>query len=85
MRETEDELHPYKDYRSIYPDWLIQPDTSIQASDYWKYVFVRFNKKFSKGYKAEPADLPSNWKSITKEQAMESLEESFKMKKQEEE
>ncbi|KAJ8371702.1 hypothetical protein AAFF_G00303110 [Aldrovandia affinis] len=81
-RETEGQFHPYKDYRSIYPDWLIQPDISIQASDYWKYVFVRFNKKFSKEYKAEPADLPSNWKSITKEQAMESLEESFKMKKQ---
>ncbi|KAJ8377674.1 hypothetical protein AAFF_G00255190 [Aldrovandia affinis] len=85
MRETEGKLHPYKDYRSIYPDWLIQPDTSIQASDYWKYVFARFNEKFSKEYKAEPADLPSVWKSITKEQAMESLEESFKMKKQEEE
>ncbi|KAJ8377295.1 hypothetical protein AAFF_G00261440 [Aldrovandia affinis] len=84
-RETEDKFHPYKDYRSIYPDWLIQPDTSIQASDYWKYIFVRFNEEFSKEYEAEPADLPSVWKSITKEQAMESLEESFKMKKQEEE
>ncbi|KAJ8377292.1 hypothetical protein AAFF_G00261410 [Aldrovandia affinis] len=83
--DTEGKFHPYKDYRSIYPDWLIQPDTSIQASDYWKYVFARFNKKFSKAYEAEPADLPFIWKSITKEQAMESLEESFKMKKQEEE
>ncbi|KAJ8355171.1 hypothetical protein AAFF_G00088930 [Aldrovandia affinis] len=84
-RETEGKFHPYKDYRNIYPDWRIQPDISIQASDYWKYVFARFNEEFSKEYEAEPADLPSVWKSITKEQAMESLEESFKMKKQEEE
>ncbi|KAJ8372090.1 hypothetical protein AAFF_G00294540 [Aldrovandia affinis] len=83
--ETEGKFYPYKDYQSIYRDWLIQPDTSIQASDYWKYVFARFNEEFSKEYEAEPADLPSVWKSITQKQAMESLEESFKMKKQEEE
>ncbi|KAG5846196.1 hypothetical protein ANANG_G00147240, partial [Anguilla anguilla] len=36
--KTKWEYHPYKDYHSIYPDWRIQPDTSIQASAYWKYV-----------------------------------------------
>ncbi|KAJ8336675.1 hypothetical protein SKAU_G00378950 [Synaphobranchus kaupii] len=78
--ETEGEWHPYKDYQSIYPDWRIQPDTSIQASDYWKYIFNRFNKQFAKEYDAKPADIPPLWGKITKDQAMESLKESFQMK-----
>ncbi|XP_035281534.1 up-regulator of cell proliferation-like isoform X2 [Anguilla anguilla] len=78
--ETEGKCHPYKDYQSIYPDWRIQPDTSIQASDYWKYVFNRFNKQFAKVYEAKPANIPFHWKLITKDQARESLKESFQMK-----
>ncbi|XP_035281746.1 interferon-induced very large GTPase 1-like [Anguilla anguilla] len=78
--ETEGKYHPYEDYRSIYPDWLIQPDSSIQASDYWKYVFNRFNEQFAKEYDAKPADIPSLWTDITQDQAMKSLEKSFQMK-----
>ncbi|XP_036372560.1 interferon-induced very large GTPase 1-like [Megalops cyprinoides] len=81
--ETKGEYHPYKDYRKFYPDWRIPPDTSTQASAYWKYVFAKFNTRFAKEYEAEPAALPAEWKSITKEQAMESLEETFKRKRQE--
>ncbi|KAJ8336682.1 hypothetical protein SKAU_G00379020 [Synaphobranchus kaupii] len=80
-KEGKDEIfHPYKDYQSIYPDWRIQPDTSIQASDYWKYIFNRFNKQFAKKYNVNPADIPPLWRKITKDQAMESLKESFQMK-----
>ncbi|KAJ8336674.1 hypothetical protein SKAU_G00378940 [Synaphobranchus kaupii] len=80
-KEGQDEIfHPYKDYRSIYPDWCIQPDTSIQASDYWKYIFNRFNKRFAKEYDAKPADIPPLWRKITKAQAMENLKESYQMK-----
>ncbi|XP_061108738.1 up-regulator of cell proliferation-like, partial [Conger conger] len=78
--ETELKPHAYKEYQSIYPDWRIQPDTSIQASDYWKYVFTRFNEQFAQEYKAEPADIPPQWRNITQDQAMENLEESFQMK-----
>ncbi|KAJ8268791.1 hypothetical protein COCON_G00113980 [Conger conger] len=78
--ETEWELHPYKEYQSIYPDWCIQPDTSILASDYWKYIFTRFNKQFAKKYKAKPAKIPPQWRDITQDQAMASLKESFQMK-----
>ncbi|XP_064197903.1 interferon-induced very large GTPase 1-like [Anguilla rostrata] len=78
--KTEGKYHPYKDYRSIYPDWLIQPDSSIQASDYWKYVFNKFNEQFAKVYKAEPADIPPLWGDITQDQAMKNLKETFQMK-----
>ncbi|XP_064197908.1 up-regulator of cell proliferation-like [Anguilla rostrata] len=79
-RKTEGKYHPYKDYQRIYTDWLIQPDSSIQASDYWKYVFNRFNEHFAKENDAKPADIPSLWTDITQDQAMKSLEKSFKMK-----
>ncbi|XP_071334006.1 up-regulator of cell proliferation-like [Trachinotus anak] len=77
---TNNERHPYKRYREIFPDWNIPPDASLQASDYWKYVLARFNRKFAEAYKAKPADIPSTWKNITPKQAEESLRESFSIK-----
>ncbi|XP_061118180.1 up-regulator of cell proliferation-like [Conger conger] len=77
---TEDKYHPYKDYLSIYPDWRIQSDSSIQASDYWKYIFSKFNKQFAEEYEAKPADIPPQWRYITQEQATQSLKASFQMK-----
>ncbi|XP_044140221.1 LOW QUALITY PROTEIN: interferon-induced very large GTPase 1-like [Bufo gargarizans] len=72
-------FHPYKDYRTYYPDWAIQPDPSIESSDYWKYIFVKFNIEFAKMYNAKPAVLPANWKTITKEQASSSLRKVYNL------
>lgn len=78
--QTDYNYHPYKRYREIFPDWHIPADSSIQASDYWKYVMVRFNNRFAQEYNAHPADIPLTWKSITKQQAENSLKESFSIK-----
>ncbi|KAI4808544.1 hypothetical protein KUCAC02_000601 [Chaenocephalus aceratus] len=78
--EREDQPHPYKRYREIYPDWKIPPDASLQASDYWKYVLAKFNDEFAAAYDAKPADIPEAWKEITKEKAEASLKESFLIK-----
>ncbi|KAG9467820.1 hypothetical protein GDO78_014234 [Eleutherodactylus coqui] len=75
--DTEFECHPYKEYRTYYPDWAIQPDPSIESSDYWKYIFAQFNEKFAEEYKAKPAELPDDWKQITREQALSSLKKTF--------
>ncbi|XP_045921299.1 uncharacterized protein LOC123980795 [Micropterus dolomieu] len=77
---TKGEYHPYKDYRDIFPDWIIQSDVSLEASDYWKYVLAKFNKEFAEAYNAEPADIPEIWKTITHKQAEASLKESFNIK-----
>ncbi|XP_056592705.1 up-regulator of cell proliferation-like [Triplophysa dalaica] len=71
--KTQGKWHPYSNYSEIYPDWRIDPDESIEASAYWKYVMTQFNEQFAERYNAEPADIPSAWKSITKAQAEESL------------
>ncbi|XP_052005438.1 interferon-induced very large GTPase 1 [Xyrauchen texanus] len=78
--ETDFEYHPYKRYREIFPDWHIPADASIQASDYWKYVMVRFATQFANEYNARPADIPITWKLITKQQAENSLKDSFSIK-----
>ncbi|XP_053174978.1 interferon-induced very large GTPase 1-like isoform X1 [Scomber japonicus] len=78
--DTKWEPHPYKEYHTYYPDWNIPPDPSIEASDYWKYVLVRYNDRFAEEYKAEPADVPEAWRRITKEQALKGLKDAFNIK-----
>ncbi|XP_062272120.1 interferon-induced very large GTPase 1-like [Scomber scombrus] len=78
--KTKWELHPYKDYYTYYPDWLIPPDPSIDASDYWKYVLVQYNDRFAKKYQAKPADVPDAWRRITKEQALKGLKDAYNIK-----
>ncbi|XP_068099982.1 interferon-induced very large GTPase 1-like isoform X1 [Hyperolius riggenbachi] len=75
--DTEWNCHPYKDYRKYYPDWSIQPDSTLDSSDYWKYIFVQFNERFATEYEALPADIPDGWKDITKEKVLESLKKTF--------
>ncbi|XP_060924705.1 up-regulator of cell proliferation-like [Limanda limanda] len=78
--DTKWELHPYKDYKEYYPDWIIPPDRTIEASDYWKYVLVQYNDRFAEEYKAKPADVPEAWRRLTKEQALKGLKDAFNMK-----
>ncbi|XP_073491201.1 up-regulator of cell proliferation-like [Aquarana catesbeiana] len=78
--DTEWKDHLYKEYRTYYPDWSIQPDSSIESSDYWKFIFVKFNQEFSEMFGALPAELPDIWKQITREQALHSLKTVFNMK-----
>ncbi|XP_042559922.1 up-regulator of cell proliferation-like [Clupea harengus] len=73
--KTGDKWHPYKEYRDIYPDWEITGDSSTEASDYWKYVLMKFNNEFAKAYRAQPADIPHAWRTLTAEDALRSLRE----------
>ncbi|KAM9398968.1 up-regulator of cell proliferation-like [Salvelinus alpinus] len=77
---TGNKPHPYKKYQTYYPDWNIHGDSSIVASDYWKYVMATFNETIAKDTNALPADLPEDWKAITPEYAMKRLKGSFNMK-----
>ncbi|XP_069840766.1 interferon-induced very large GTPase 1-like isoform X2 [Dendropsophus ebraccatus] len=65
--------HPYKDYRTYYPDWAIYPDMAANASDYWKFVLKEFNALFAKLYGTNPAKIPEDWKRITHHQALTNL------------
>ncbi|XP_041432675.1 interferon-induced very large GTPase 1 isoform X2 [Xenopus laevis] len=71
---------PYKEYKTVYPDWEIPPDPSFEASDYWKYVIKTFNEQFAKEYEARPAEYPEEWNTITKAQAQSCLNTAFGIK-----
>ncbi|RXN21415.1 interferon-induced very large GTPase 1-like protein [Labeo rohita] len=73
-RDTNDKWHPYKEYSTIYPDWRIDPDSSIEATAYWKYVMAKFNEQFADKYGVEPTDIPSSWENEA--QAKKSLEQT---------
>ncbi|KAM3929253.1 interferon-induced very large GTPase 1-like [Leptodactylus fuscus] len=78
-KDTNGKPYSFKKYKDIYPDWRIQPDPTIEASDYWKFVLKEFNEQFANVYNAKPADYPKEWKELTKEMAKESLKKTFNM------
>ncbi|XP_009292340.1 interferon-induced very large GTPase 1 [Danio rerio] len=75
---TGNKWHKYKEYRQIFPDWRIQPDPSIEATDFWKFIFAKYNAKFAERYKVVPADLPDDWHRISVQQANKCLRDTFK-------
>jgi hypothetical protein len=70
-----DRFEPYKVYRKYYPDWEIKPDRSMEASLYWKWFMNKFHDELTVNYQAEHADIPIQWKSITWEEAEQSLKD----------
>lgn len=77
--ERKRELHPCRDYKKIYPDWEIARQRDEKASDYWKFMMMRFNEEFASVYNAEPAGIPDEWKRLTVEDALRGLRRSFKI------
>ncbi|TRY74327.1 hypothetical protein DNTS_032028 [Danionella cerebrum] len=75
------EWYPFKDYRQFFPEWSIQPDSSIEATDYWKYIFAKFNDQFAEKFNRNPADIPDDWQNISVDDAYKCLEDTFKMKR----
>uniref|UniRef100_A0A3Q1FJ69 VLIG-type G domain-containing protein n=1 Tax=Acanthochromis polyacanthus TaxID=80966 RepID=A0A3Q1FJ69_9TELE len=70
---------PYKQYRlggPEYAQWCITADDS--KLPYWKWFVCRFQKQledyYNKEFKGRGA-IPAEWRSITKDQAIESLDE----------
>ncbi|XP_061435514.1 interferon-induced very large GTPase 1-like isoform X3 [Lethenteron reissneri] len=64
---TDGQWVPYKEYRTInyyFASWSIQPDTSLEATTFWKIVFCKYNGKFAERHNVSPADIPDAWKEI---------------------
>ncbi|XP_008278668.1 interferon-induced very large GTPase 1 [Stegastes partitus] len=78
-QDTKDTSMTCQDLQSLSPDWTISPDdlNSQKASDYWRYVLVRFNERFAEQFKQEPAEIPHEWRKITQQEALDSLKSVF--------
>ncbi|XP_066938485.1 interferon-induced very large GTPase 1-like [Macrobrachium rosenbergii] len=72
--ETNWEPHLDKYYKKIFPNWKIQGDATAEATPYWKWFLVKYERQLAQKYGAERPDIPTSWKNITKEAALKSLE-----------
>ena len=72
----DDKFHHYYNYHKFYPNWKITPNASASASLYWKWFVANYTREIAKNIRAKEANtsIPSDWKEITKEQAIESLQ-----------
>ncbi|XP_075940603.1 interferon-induced very large GTPase 1-like [Anarhichas minor] len=76
-------LIPYKKYRTAGPNfanWAITPDGS--KLEYWKWFVSRFEKELEDHYGLKfqnYGEIPSEWKTHSKKQAIKSLDEMFKL------
>uniref|UniRef100_A0A671S2Z3 VLIG-type G domain-containing protein n=1 Tax=Sinocyclocheilus anshuiensis TaxID=1608454 RepID=A0A671S2Z3_9TELE len=75
------EWFPYKEYRRAggdYAKWSITFDTS--ELPYWKWFVCRFKKDLEKHYNKKfqgQGEIPAEWKNLTKECAIESLNTKY--------
>ncbi len=72
---------PYKEYREakgVYAEWSITPDAS--ELPYWKWFVCRFKKDLENHYNKRfqgQGEIPKEWKELTKDCAIESLNTYF--------
>ncbi|XP_034034858.1 interferon-induced very large GTPase 1-like isoform X2 [Thalassophryne amazonica] len=76
-KDTDDKLHPYKDYKKIYKDWTIRPNPNPQSLRYWKWVFAKFKKEFVSFYGADSVNIPDEWKNYSWKDVKEDMEGIF--------
>ncbi|XP_047450842.1 interferon-induced very large GTPase 1 [Mugil cephalus] len=76
---TQDISMKCQDLHSLYPDWSISPDdpNCQKASAYWRYVLARFGERFSNAFNQEKVKIPEEWRNITQEEALDSLNEAL--------
>ncbi|CAL4062326.1 unnamed protein product [Meganyctiphanes norvegica] len=82
-KATNFKWHNYKEYKTVnceYEKWNITPDTSIEGTAYWKWVFVHFKKQFEELHEAKCPELPDTWTNLNWENAKESLYDISKYK-----
>lgn len=64
----------YMDYRQHFPDWDICPSSDLDFCKYWIWIFVKFQKELEEMHNAEIPYCPIDWYSITKAEAIASLD-----------
>uniref|UniRef100_A0A3Q0RTR8 VLIG-type G domain-containing protein n=1 Tax=Amphilophus citrinellus TaxID=61819 RepID=A0A3Q0RTR8_AMPCI len=83
LNKNTDDYVPYKIYRTAgppYENWSITPDES--KLKYWTWFVCRFQKKLEDHYGLKftaRGEIPSEWKTHTKEEAIQSLDEMYKL------
>ena len=77
--DTNDQRVAFKEYKTIYKEWYIDPGKPKVQPLYWQWFVAKFNNELSHWCRAVPTQAPSGWKSITQEQAIAYLNEVYNL------
>ena len=75
---TNNEPHPYKEYKKIYPNWLISTESPQTGPKYWEWFIATYNTEIVEWTQAEPTPVDEEgWNDITEEDAINNLAETY--------
>ena len=74
-----DKFHPYRKYRMYYPNWIITPDNSLQASSYWKWFVANYSAQIAHCFNMKEKEIPDAWTIITWEKVERDLKTSYNL------
>ena len=63
----------YKDYQKVYPGWDIPGENIAHPPTYWMWVIARFYNEILTWTNGNETEIPGEWKSVTKEEAIDNL------------
>ncbi|CAC5382955.1 unnamed protein product [Mytilus coruscus] len=69
--------HPFREYKKYMKDWDIQPLADMSNSKYWNWFMNTFSEHLAKYDGGKQPKIPSSWKSLTKDDAIQSLSEVY--------
>lgn len=75
--DTENEQIPFKDYKKIYKEWLISNERPRSGHIYWHWFCAEFNAEIEDWVGSSKTPVPSDWKFLTKDDAINSLSDKL--------
>ena len=82
--DTNNKPHPFKGYREIYPNWMIQPNASRYDSSYWKHFVAHYTDELVKYFEVKKPPTGSDgdkilqvWKKLEWDKVVETLKDSL--------
>ena len=77
FRDKEDKRHLYKQYKDVFPNWSIEPTTTVNNALYWKRFIRKYNDELALSYNAKAAHIPDHWDEFTKEGVITDLKKLY--------
>ena len=76
--DTNDEYLPFKEYKKVYPNWLISTESPQTGPKYWEWFIANYNTDIIKWLRAAPTPVDAEgWNDITEEDAIDNLTEAY--------
>ncbi len=74
-----DETVPFKDYKTIHPQWFIPPDVVAKSCSYWKWFVSTHREELEKEYDADGSLFPAEWANIKWNSIKQDLKAVYKL------